>query len=201
MVSWGLAAGRILGLLRAGIYLSAAELTQAPDKVLHEAMDALLMTARDLTKEGRDMGLLPQTLAIHDQHKGYPELDEDMVAFAKTDGGLQMLAQEYHAFLDAYYDDPSILRYRLSAYNTHRIGIILNDLPYEKRHFDAQPASCGNAKCSSHKTRSTIIFCGRASKVGWRSIPTSAIPTRRRNVRSSSRQLWRVQRRSRAGYG
>ena len=140
VVSWGLAAGRILGLLRAGIYLSAAELAQAPDKVLHEAMDALLMTARDLTKEGRDMGLLPQTLAIHDQHKGYPELDEDMVAFAKTDGGLQMLAQEYHAFLYAYYDDPSILRYRLSAYNTHRIGIILNDLPYEERHFDAQPS-------------------------------------------------------------
>ena len=139
VVSWGLAAGRILGLLRAGIYLSAAELTQAPDKVLHEAMDALLMTARDLTKEGRDMGLLPQTLAIHDQHKGYPELDEDMVAFAKTDGGLQMLAQEYHAFLDAYYDDPSILRYRLSAYNTHRIGIILNGLPYSERHFTAQP--------------------------------------------------------------
>ena len=140
VVSWGLAAGRILGLLRTGIYLSAAELTQAPDKVLHDAMDALLMTARDLTKEGRDMGLLPQTLAIHDQHKGYPELDEDMVAFAKTDGGLQMLAQEYHAFLYAYYDDPSILRYRLSAYNTHRIGIILNDLPYEERHFDAQPS-------------------------------------------------------------
>ena len=139
VVSWGLAAGRILGLLRAGIYLSAAELAQAPDKVLHEAMDALLMTARDLTKEGRDMGLLPQTLAIHDQHKGYPELDEDMVAFAKTDGGLQMLAQEYHAFLYAYYDDPSILRYRLSAYSTHRIGIILNDLPYPERHFNAQP--------------------------------------------------------------
>ena len=139
VVSWGLAAGRILGLLRAGIYLSAAELEQAPDKVLYEAMDALLMTARDLTKEGRDMGLLPQTLAIHDQHKGYPELDEDMVEFAKTDGGLQMLAQEYHAFLYAYHDDPSILRYRLSEYNTHRIGIILNGLPYSERHFTAQP--------------------------------------------------------------
>ena len=139
VVSWGLAAGRILELLEAGTYLSASELAQAPDKVLHEAMDALLMTARDLTKEGRDMGLLPQTLAIHDQHKGYPELDEDMVEFAKTDGGLQMLAQEYHAFLYAYHDDPSILRYRLSEYNTHRIGIILNGLPYSERHFTAQP--------------------------------------------------------------
>ena len=139
MVTWEQASARILELLEAGTYLSASELTQAPDKVLHEAMDALLMTARDLTKEGRDMGLLPQTLAIHDQHKGYPELDEDMVEFAKTDGGLQMLAQEYHAFLYAYHDDPSILRYRLSEYNTHRIGIILNGLPYSERHFTAQP--------------------------------------------------------------
>ena len=140
MVTWEQASARILNLLEAGTYLSASELAQAPDKVLHEAMDAMLMTARDLNEDGRGQGLFPQTLAIHDQHKGYPELDEDMVAFAKTDGGLQMLAQEYHAFLYAYYDDPSILRYRLSAYNTHRIGIILNDLPYEERHFDAQPS-------------------------------------------------------------
>ena len=140
MVTWEQASARILELLEAGTYLSASELAQAPDKVLHEAMDALLMTARDLNEEGRAQGLFPQTLAIHNQHKGYPELDEDMVAFAKTEGGLQMLAQEYHAFLYAYYDDPSILRYRLSAYNTHRIGIILNDLSYEERHFDAQPS-------------------------------------------------------------
>ena len=138
VVSWGLAAGRILGLLRAGIYLSAAELTQAPDKVLHEAMDALLMTARDLNEEGRGQGLFPQTLAIHDQHKGYPELDKDMVAFAKTEGGLQTLAQEYHAFLDAYAAAPDIMRFRVSGYNTHRIGVVLDGLPYPERHFNAQ---------------------------------------------------------------
>ena len=140
VVSWGLAAGRILGLLRAGIYLSAAELTQAPDKVLHEAMDALLMTARDLTKEGRAQGLFPQTLAIHDQHKGYPELDKDMVAFAKTEGGLQTLAQEYHAFLDAYAQDRDIMHWRLSAYNTHRIGVVLDGLSYPERSFTGQPS-------------------------------------------------------------
>ena len=113
MVTWEQASARILELLEAGTYLSAAELAQAPDKVLHEAMDALLMTARDLNEEGRAQGLFPQTLAIHDQHKGYPELDEDMVAFAKTDGGLQMLAQEYHAFLYAYppmTDELALLR-------------------------------------------------------------------------------------------
>ena len=139
VVTWEQASARILELLEAGTYLSASELAQAPDKVLHEAMDALLMTARDLTKESRDMGLLPQTLAIHDQHKGYPELDEDMVAFAKTEGGLQTLAQEYHTFLDAYAQDRDIMRWRLSAYNTHRIGVVLDGLPYPERYFTAQP--------------------------------------------------------------
>lgn len=139
VVTWEQVSDRILELLEAGTYLSASELAQAPDKVLHEAMDALLMTARDLNEEGRAQGLFPQTLAIHDQHKGYPELDEDMVAFAKTDGGLQMLAQEYHVFLDTYAVNRDILRFRLSDYNTHRIGVVLDGLHLPERHFTAQP--------------------------------------------------------------
>ena len=139
MVTWEQASARILELLEAGTYLSASELAQAPDKVLHEAMDALLMTARDLSEEGRKQGLFPQTLTIHDQRKGYPELDEDMVAFAKTEGGLQILAQEYHTFLDAYAQDRDIMHWRLSAYNTHRIGVVLDGLSYPERSFTAQP--------------------------------------------------------------
>ena len=139
VVTWEQASARILELLEAGTYLSASELAQAPDKVLHEAMDAMLMTARDLNEEGRGQGLFSQTLAIHDQHKGYPELDEDMVAFAKTEGGLQTLAQEYHDFLDAYAQGNDIMHWRLSAYNTHRIGVVLDGLPYPERHFNAQP--------------------------------------------------------------
>ena len=77
-VTWEQASARILELLEAGTYLSAAELAQAQDKVLFEMGDALLMTARDLTEEGRAQGLFTQTLAIHDQRKDYPELDEDM---------------------------------------------------------------------------------------------------------------------------
>ena len=140
VITWEQASVRILELLDAGTYLSASELAQAPDKVLHEAMDALLMTARDLNEEGRGQGLFPQTLAIHDQHKGYPELDEDMVAFAKTEGGLQTLAQEYHAFLDAYAAAPEIMRFRVSGYNTHRIGVVLDGLSYPERSFTAQPS-------------------------------------------------------------
>ncbi len=138
-VTWEQASARILELLEAGTYLSAPELEQAQDKVLLEMGDALLMTARDLTQEGRAQGLFPQTLAIHDQRKGYPELDEDMVAFAKSEGGLAALAEEYHAFLSAYEQDRSIMRFRLSEYNTHRIGVVLDGIDLPERSFIAQP--------------------------------------------------------------
>ena len=138
-VTWEQASVRILELLEAGTYLSAAELEQAQDKVLLEMGDALLMTARDLAQEGRAQGLFPQTLAIHDQHKGYPELNEDMVAFAKSEGGLAALAEEYHAFLSAYEQDRSIMRFRLSEYNTHRIGVVLDGIDLPERSFSAQP--------------------------------------------------------------
>ena len=138
-VTWEQASARILELLEAGTYLSALELEQVQDKVLLEMGDALLMTARDLTQEGRAQGLFPQTLAIHDQHKGYPELDEDMVAFAKSEGGLAALAEEYHAFLNAYEQDRSIMRFRLSEYSTHRIGVVLDGIDLPERSFSVQP--------------------------------------------------------------
>ena len=138
-VTWERASVRILELLEAGTYLSAPELEQAQDKVLLEMGDALLMTARDLAQEGRAQGLFPQTLAIHDQRKGYPKLDEDMVAFAKSEGGLAALAEEYHAFLSAYEQDRSIMRFRLSEYSTHRIGVVLDGIDLPERSFSVQP--------------------------------------------------------------
>lgn len=138
-VTWEQASARILELLEAGTYLSAPELEQAQDKALLEMGDALLMTARDLTQEGRAQGLFPQTLAIHDQRKGYPELDEDMVAFAKSEGGLAPLAEEYHAFLNAYEQDRSIMRFRLSEYSTHRIGVVLDGIDLSEHSFSVQP--------------------------------------------------------------
>ena len=138
-VTWEQVSARILELLEEGTYLSAPELEQAQDKVLLEMGDALLMTARDLTEKGRAQGLFTQTLAIHDQRKGYPELDEDMVAFAKSEGGLAVLAEEYHDFLRAYEQNRSIMRFRLSEYNTHRIGVVLDGIDLPERSFTAQP--------------------------------------------------------------
>ncbi|MEG1578584.1 MAG: hypothetical protein RR336_07450, partial [Oscillospiraceae bacterium] len=138
-VSWEQASARILELLNAGTYLSPAELAQAQDKALGYMAEALLMTARDLTEEARATGLFAQTLAIHDQPKGYPDLEKDVVSYAKSGNGLETFAQEYHTFLDAYAKDRSILRWRLSDYNTHRIGVMLDGVEYPKRNFVAQP--------------------------------------------------------------
>ena len=119
------ASARILNLLEAGTYL-CLRTGAGPGQGTARSDGRTSDDCRDLNEEGRGQGLFPQTLAIHDQHKGYPELDEDMVAFAKTEGGLQTLAQEYHAFLDAYATAPEIMRFRVSGYNTHRIGVVLD---------------------------------------------------------------------------
>lgn len=139
LMTWEQASSRILELLNDGIYLSPAELPQAYDKAMDYMADALLMTARELTEEARTTGLFAQTLAIHDRPKGYPDLEKEVVAFANSEGGLATLAQEYHAFLEAYANDRSITRFRVSEYNTHRIGILLDGLSYPERRFTAQP--------------------------------------------------------------
>ena len=138
-VTWEQASARILELLEAGTYLSAAELEQAREHTLLEMAEELMLTVRELTEEGRRKGLFAQTLVIHDQRKGYPELDEDMVAFAKSEGGLAPLAEEYHDFLRAYEQNRSIMRFRLSEYNTHRIGVVLDGIDLPERSFTAQP--------------------------------------------------------------
>ena len=138
-VTWEQASARILELLEAGTYLSAAELEQAREHTLLEMAEELMLTVRELTEEGRRKGLFAQTLVIHDQRKSYPELADDVVVFAKSEGGLVALAEEYHDFLCAYEQDRSIMRFRLSGYSTHRIGVVLNGIDLPKRSFTAQP--------------------------------------------------------------
>ena len=138
-VTWEQASARILELLEAGTYLSAAELEQAREHTLLEMAEELMLTVREVTEEGRRKGLFAQTLAIHDQRKSYPELADDVVTFAKGEGGLAALAEEYHDFLRVYEQDRSIMRFRLSGYSTQRIGVVLDGLNYPKRSFTAQP--------------------------------------------------------------
>ena len=138
-VTWEQVSTRILELLEAGTYLSAAELEQAREHTLLEMAEELMLTVREVTEEGRRKGLFAQTLAIHDQRKSYPELADDVVTFAKGEGGLAALAEEYHDFLRVYEQDRSIMRFRLSGYSTQRIGVVLDGLNYPKRSFTAQP--------------------------------------------------------------
>lgn len=59
--------------------------------------------------------------------------------FAKGEGGLAVLVEEYQDFLRAYEQDRSIMRFRLSEYSTHRIGVVLGGIDLPERSFAAQP--------------------------------------------------------------
>lgn len=149
--SWGVVTEMTENLIERGAYKIKLGLQNAP--VMAEQMSLFGMgggtAVYEVPETQRTGELFPtrpvpqavidQTLAIHDQRKGYPELDEDMVAFAKSEGGLAALAEEYHDFLRAYEQNRSIMRFRLSEYNTHRIGVVLDGIDLPERSFTAQP--------------------------------------------------------------
>ena len=138
-VSWEQASARILELLNAGAYLSPSELEQAQNKAMHDMAGAILLTARDLSEEGCAQGYFPLVREIYDRLIGFPDCTKELVEQAQGEAFFNALAQEYHTFLDAYASDRSIMRWRLSDYNTHRIGVMLNGVEYPKRNFTAQP--------------------------------------------------------------
>lgn len=137
-VSWEQASARILELLNAGTYLSPSELEQAQNKAMHDMADAILLSARDLSDEGHAQGYFPLVREIYDRLIGFPDCTKELVEQAQGEAFFNALAQEYHTFLDAYANDRSIMRWRLSDYNTHRIGVMLDGVEYPKRNFTAQ---------------------------------------------------------------
>jgi len=138
-VTWEQASVRILELLNAGTYLSPAELEQAQNKAMHDMADAIILTARDLSEEGHAQGYFPLVREIYDRLIGFPDCTKELVEQAQGEAFFNALAQEYHTFLDAYANDRSIMRWRLSDYNTHRSGVMLDGVEYPKRNFTAQP--------------------------------------------------------------
>jgi len=138
-VSWEQASAQILELLNTGTYLSLSELEQAQNKAMHDMADAIILTARDLSDEGRAQGYFPLVREIYDRLIGFPDCTKELVEQAQGEAFFNALAQEYHTFLDAYASDRSIMRWRLSDYNTHRIGVVLDGVEYPKRNFTAQP--------------------------------------------------------------
>ena len=78
-VTWDQASARILELLNAGVYLSPAELNQAQDKAMGDAANALILTARDFSDEGRTQGYFPLTREIYDKLVGFPDCVSSMV--------------------------------------------------------------------------------------------------------------------------
>ena len=138
-VTWERAAKRILELLEAGTYLSAGELAEAQNRALSDMAESLILTARDLSQEGREMGLFAKTLAVYDEYKVFPDCSKALAEKAQEEPFLQKLAQEYDDFRKVYEEKSEIMRCRMTPYSKHRIESVLGGVKYHKRSFVAQP--------------------------------------------------------------
>lgn len=138
-VTWEQASARILELLEAGTYLSASEWEQAQTHTLGEAVEDMILLARDSSETARQQGYFTHTLAACGQHGGFTEWEDALAAFAQEDGGLASLAEEYHTFLAAYQQDKRLLRFRLPDSSRHCIGVVLDGLHLPQRRFPTQP--------------------------------------------------------------
>lgn len=160
IVSWAECSKRILELLNEGRYASQAELENAYETALHECADSLVLTARDISEEGKKQGFFQKTLEIYRQSPGFPECAGNLTAYMGTDEGILEISQEYHVFLAAYEENKYISRFCVSPYNTHRIGFVLDGIKYPKREFTAEEGFMRSCKMFITQDELDSYFCG-----------------------------------------
>jgi len=138
-VAWADCSTRILELLNEGRYVSQNELDHAYETVLHSCAESLIFIARDLSNEGEAQNLFPIVRSIYERHMGFPDCSENLAAYMRNENGLTDIVTEYREFQKAYTLNNEVSRFRVSAYNTHRVEVILGTINYPKRTFKVQP--------------------------------------------------------------
>ncbi len=188
-VTWEQASARILELLEAGTYLSAAELEQTREHTLLEMAEELMLTVRELTEEGRRKGLFAQTLVIHDQRKSYPELAEDVVASPKVKAALRYWQR--NTKISSAHTSRIAASCVFDCQSTAHIGSVWcwAGSICRSAALPRSRISCAGARCSSHGTRSTVSFWQSLRTAVWTCIPSSAIPAQKRSSRNSSKAV------------
>ena len=138
-VAWADCSARILELLNEGRYISQNELDHTYETVLHSCADGLIFIARDLSDAGNGQNLLPVVRSIYEKNVGFPDCTENLAAYMRNENGLIDIATEYREFQKAYALNHEVSRFRVSAYNMHRVEVILGGIDCPKRTFKAPP--------------------------------------------------------------
>ena len=129
-LSWEEAAKRIRELLDLGRFLPQEELLRVNVFERSELAEHLIFTARDLSEEGREQGLLPTFTALNGAFDN--ERDQIMSNMDQPDS-LQALIDEWKVFAEAHKENPDLLRFRF--YRPLRLLRQLEDLQREPIRF------------------------------------------------------------------
>jgi len=129
-LSWDEAAKRIRELLDLGRYLPQEELLRVNVFERSNLAEHLIFTARDLSEEGREQGLLPSFAELHGSFDD--ERDQIMSRMDQPES-LKALIDEWRTFAEAHKENPDLLRFRF--YRPMRLLHQLEDLQREPIRF------------------------------------------------------------------
>lgn len=133
VLSWEDAAKRIRELLELGRYMPQSEIGRAPEYEKARLADDLLYMYRDIDGDNKDAYFLTMKPA-YELHGGFPEMSAAVKELLEQPDTLQALVGECRAFIDAYEQDPNILRLR---YRPKELLQRLTDLQREPLTFTA----------------------------------------------------------------
>ena len=133
VLSWEDAAKRIRELLELGRYMPQSEIGRAPEYEKARLADDLLYMYRDIDGDNKDAYFLTMKPA-YELHGGFPEMSAAVKELLEQPDTLQALVGECRAFIDAYEQDPNILRFR---YRPKELLQRLTDLQREPLTFTA----------------------------------------------------------------
>ena len=136
VVSWEAAAERIGELLEEGKYASNVELAEAEGYERQKLAGRLLHLHGDLTKEAKEQGVLSVMDGYY--QGGFPEAIEKLSERLRDPMFREKLASDYAAFLDAYGQDRSILRFHY--HKRHEIRDAIRDLDLPRREYTSDMA-------------------------------------------------------------
>lgn len=110
VLTWADAAKRIGELLEEGTFATNVEVAAAPGQEFHRLAQTLDYIAGDLSEEAREQGFLSTLRELN--AGGYPEWNRQTAAALADPEKRSIITEEYRAFLEAYHDQPDLMRFR-----------------------------------------------------------------------------------------
>ena len=131
VISWEDAAKRIGEMLEAGQFATSLEIASAPGRERYQLAETLSYIVRDLSEQARNEGYMTTLTELN--RDVYPDCTIHIAeALAKPDM-LQIIADEYKAFLAAYQDNHSLMRFRY--HRLYEAGERLEEMFTQRRDY------------------------------------------------------------------